>query len=40
MFSTLSLFGTPEDVSLDGYKIEHYFPMDAQTEAFFSKTPA
>ena len=35
MFSTLSQFGTPEDVSLDSYKIEHYFPMDAETEAFF-----
>jgi len=36
MFSTLSQFGTPEDVTLDSYKIEHYFPMDAQTEAFFN----
>jgi len=37
MFATLSQFGTPEDVTLDDLKIEHYFPLDAATEAIFDR---
>lgn len=35
MFSTLSQFGTPEDLLLDDLKIELYFPMDDATAAAF-----
>ena len=35
MFSTISQFGTPEDLALDDLKIELYFPMDEATEAAF-----
>lgn len=26
--ANITLFGTPEDVPLDGLKIEHFFPVD------------
>lgn len=32
IFSTISQFGTPEDVTLDDFKIELFFPMDARSE--------
>ncbi|WP_298838666.1 helix-turn-helix domain-containing protein [uncultured Roseobacter sp.] len=35
MFSTISQFGTPEDLTLDDLKIELYFPMDDVTETVF-----
>jgi len=35
MFATIAQFGTPEDIALDDYKIELYFPMDNETEAAF-----
>lgn len=32
MFATIAQFGTPEDVTLDAFKIELYFPMDEAAE--------
>ncbi len=32
MFATISQFGTPEDVTLDDFKIELYFPMDEESD--------
>lgn len=37
MFATISQFGTPEDLLLDGLKIELYFPMDEVTDIFFKR---
>lgn len=36
LFATIAQFGTPKDVVLDDLKIELYFPMDPETEAFFA----
>lgn len=36
LFATIAQFGTPEDLTLSGLKIELYFPMDAATQAFFA----
>ncbi|MEM7438486.1 MAG: helix-turn-helix domain-containing protein [Pseudomonadota bacterium] len=33
LFATIAQFGTPEDVVLDAFKVELYFPTDAETEA-------
>ena len=35
LFSTIAQFGTPEDLTLEGVRIELFFPMDAATKAFF-----
>ena len=35
MFATIAQIGTPEDVMLDDFKIELYFPMDDETETIF-----
>ncbi len=35
MFSTIAQIGTPEDVMLDDFKIELYFPMDDETATAF-----
>ena len=40
MFSTISQFGTPEDLLLDDLKVELYFPMDDTTEATFQQMSA
>ncbi len=33
MFATISQFGTPEDVTLDDFKIELYFPVDEASDS-------
>jgi DNA-binding XRE family transcriptional regulator len=38
MFTTLTTFGTPRDVTLDDLAIELFFPTDSTTEQFFTKT--
>ncbi|MGI8794431.1 MAG: hypothetical protein ACR2H3_14870 [Acidimicrobiales bacterium] len=32
-FSTISVFGAPNDVTLDGLAIESFFPADDQTRS-------
>lgn len=36
MFTTLTTFGTPRDVTLDDLAIELFFPTDSATEQFFT----
>lgn len=37
LFSTITTFGTPMDITLDEVAIESYYPADAQTAAYFTK---
>lgn len=37
MFTTLTSFGTPRDITLDELAIELFFPNDADTAAFFER---
>ena len=37
MFATIAQIGTPEEVMLDDFKIELYFPMDKETGKAFEK---
>jgi transcriptional regulator with XRE-family HTH domain len=34
LFATIAQFGTPEDLALDDFKIELFFPADAETENY------
>lgn len=36
LFSTTTTFGTPLDITLDEIAIESYYPMDAETGAYFT----
>ncbi|SPF28193.1 hypothetical protein POI8812_00491 [Pontivivens insulae] len=40
MFTTLSQFGTPEDVTLDALRVELYFPADQATRELFEALAA
>ena len=35
LFTVISTFGTPQDVTTDELRIEAFYPTDAKTEAFF-----
>ncbi|MCG8313653.1 MAG: helix-turn-helix transcriptional regulator [Pseudomonadales bacterium] len=35
LFSTIAAFGSPLDITLQGIRIEHYFPADEPTKTFF-----
>jgi len=35
LFSVISTFGTPQDITTDELRIETFYPTDAKTEAFF-----
>lgn len=35
LFSVISTFGTPQDITTDELRIEAFYPTDAQTEQFF-----
>ena len=37
LFNTLTTFGTPQDVSLQGVRVEMSFPMDAESEALLEE---
>jgi transcriptional regulator with XRE-family HTH domain len=37
LFNTLTTFGTPQDVSLQGVRVEMSFPMDAETDALLTQ---
>jgi hypothetical protein len=37
MFTTLTTFGTPRDVTLDDLAIELFYPADDMTEQFFDQ---
>ena len=37
MFSMLSTFGTPQDVTVDELRVESFFPADAESEALLRK---
>ncbi len=32
MFGTIAQFGSPEDIALEGMKIELFFPSDTETD--------
>ncbi|MFD0854904.1 hypothetical protein ACFQ07_21870, partial [Actinomadura adrarensis] len=36
LFSTITTFGTPLDITLDEVAIESYYPADEETAAFFT----
>lgn len=36
-FSTITTFGTPQDITAQELRIEHFFPMDGETEDWFAK---
>ncbi|MEM9254343.1 MAG: hypothetical protein AAGA91_02785 [Pseudomonadota bacterium] len=38
LFSVISTFGTPQDVTTDELRIEAFYPADSATSAFFSST--
>ncbi|MEV0408178.1 helix-turn-helix transcriptional regulator [Actinoallomurus sp. NPDC050550] len=40
LFSTITTFGTPMDITLDEVAIESYYPADAETAAYFTKSGA
>jgi transcriptional regulator with XRE-family HTH domain len=37
LFSTITTFGTPMDITLDEVAIESYYPADAQSAAYFTQ---
>jgi transcriptional regulator with XRE-family HTH domain len=37
MFSTITTFGTPMDITLDEVAIESYYPADAESAAYFTR---
>lgn len=37
MFSTITTFGTPMDVTLDEIAVESYYPADAESAAYFTE---
>jgi MmyB-like transcription regulator ligand binding domain len=37
LFATIAQFGTPEDLALDDFKIELFFPADAETESYLRR---
>lgn len=40
LFSTITTFGTPLDITLDDVAIESYYPADAETAAYFTGSAA
>ncbi|MET7329788.1 helix-turn-helix transcriptional regulator [Nonomuraea sp. NPDC005650] len=40
LFSTTTTFGTPTDITLDEIAIESYYPVDAESAAYFTKARA
>jgi len=36
LFSTITTFGTPLDITLDEVAIESYYPADTETAAYFT----
>jgi hypothetical protein len=36
MFSTITTFGTPMDITLDEVAIESYYPANAESAAYFT----
>ncbi|MDL4815142.1 helix-turn-helix domain-containing protein [Actinomadura opuntiae] len=39
LFSTITTFGTPMDITLDEVAIESYYPADTETAAYFEPPP-
>ena len=40
LFSTITTFGTPMDITLDEVAIESYYPADAESAAYLEESPA
>jgi transcriptional regulator with XRE-family HTH domain len=40
LFTTLTTFGTPQDVTTDELRVEHFFPADAATDALLRQLAA
>lgn len=38
LFSTITTFGTPQDITLDEIAIESYYPADSETATYFTET--
>ncbi|MFC7276315.1 hypothetical protein ACFQS1_20170 [Paractinoplanes rhizophilus] len=39
LFSTITTFGTPMDITIDEIAIESYYPADAESASFFTRGP-
>ncbi len=39
LFSTITTFGTPADITVDEIAVESYYPADAETAAYFEAPP-
>jgi hypothetical protein len=37
LFTMLSTFGTPQDITTDSLRVEHLFPADAESEALLKR---
>jgi hypothetical protein len=37
LFSTITTFGTPMDITIDEIAIESYYPADAESAAYFTQ---
>ncbi len=37
LFSTITTFGTPMDITIDEVAVESYYPADAESAAYFRK---
>ena len=37
LFSTITTFGTPMDITVDEIAIESYYPADAESAAWFTR---
>ena len=40
LFSTITTFGTPVDITIDEIAVESYYPADAESAAYFTEWPA
>ena len=38
LFSTITTFGTPMDITVDEIAIESYYPADAESAAYFTNS--
>lgn len=38
LFSTITTFGTPMDITLDELAIESYYPADEESAAYFTRS--
>ncbi|MEU5674862.1 hypothetical protein ABZ749_31980 [Micromonospora sp. NPDC047753] len=37
LFSTITTFGTPTDITIEEIAVESYYPADAESAAYFTR---